>query len=124
MYIYIYLQHQGVQNFSRCLEQQKKKSLLQKNVLDGEKHRLALMPLTTPAACASSRLSYTQLREKNIFHTLNGEDLYHVQRYRKSGHTRVAPWKLPHAARCIRRGTQRLSLQLFRGHSLILVLDT
>ena len=58
------LQHQGVQNFSRCLEQQKKKSLLQKNVLDGEKHRLALMPLTTPAACASSRLSYTQLREK------------------------------------------------------------
>ena len=56
-YIYIYLQHQGIQNFSRWLEQQKKQSLLEKNVLDGEKHRLALMPFTAPpAACASSRL--------------------------------------------------------------------
>ena len=60
--IYIYLQHQGIQNFSRWLEQQKKHSLLEKNVLDGEKHRLALMPFTAPpAACASSRLWYDTL---------------------------------------------------------------
>lgn len=52
----LYLQHQGIQNFSRWLEQQKKQSSLEKNILDGEKHRLALVPLATPASCASSRL--------------------------------------------------------------------